>query len=277
MKTLLTIMIFKNEFLYNYLKEAPLPLAIERTFECIILSKNEFTHPILDIGCGEGIFSYILFDEKIDIGIDPNIKELERASKYGMYAELINCYGDKIDKPDKFFKTIFSNSVLEHIQDINPVLRTAYRLLDDDGVFYCTVPTNYFDKYSLIFQTLTFLHLKRLSEKFRVFFNKFWRHYHYYDIEGWTRLFNDNGFVVENSIGYCSKKFCLLNDALSYFSIYSLIIKKITNKWYLFKICRVLPAKFFNSLLKNRIKVDNSISNCGIVFFKLTKKRDSSS
>ena len=166
-------MIFKTDFLYNYIKEAPLPLAMERTFECKILSQQEFARPILDIGCGEGIFAYVLFDEKIDVGIDPDKNELKRALKYGMYKELINCYGDSIDKPDKFFKTIFSNSVLEHIQGINPVLKEAHRLLDDDGVLYCTVPTNYFDKYSLMFQFLTFLKLKKLSEKYKVFLISF--------------------------------------------------------------------------------------------------------
>ncbi len=99
-------MIFKTDFLYNYIKEAPLPLAIERTFECKILARQEFIHPILDIGCGEGIFAYVLFNENIDVGIDPDKKELKRALNYGMYKELINCFGDNIDKPDKFFKTI---------------------------------------------------------------------------------------------------------------------------------------------------------------------------
>lgn len=267
-------MIFKTDFFYKYIKEAPLPLAIERTFECKILSQQKFVHPILDIGCGEGIFSFILFDEKIDVGIDPVQKELKRALYYGMYDELLNCFGDKINKPDNFFNTIFSNSVLEHIRDINPVLKEANRLLDDDGVFYCTVPTNYFDKYSIIYQCLNFLRLKRLSEKYRIFFNKFWKHYHCYDRDGWEKLFRNNGFIVETSYGYCSKKFCLLNDVLSFFSLNSFIIKKMTNRWYLIKICKFLSAKFFNRVFKNRIKINADIPDSGIVFFKLIKKKE---
>ncbi len=265
-------MIFKTDFLYNYIKEAPLPLAIERTFECKILARQEFIHPILDIGCGEGIFAYVLFNENIDVGIDPDKKELKRALNYGMYKELINCFGDNIDKPDKFFKTIFSNSVLEHIQGINPVLKEAYRLLDDDGVFYCTVPTNYFDKYSLMFQFLTFLKLRQLSEKYRRFFNKFWKHYHYYDMDGWNKLFEDNGFIVVKSHGYCPKKICLLNDVLSFFSIYNFFVKKITNKWYLFKLSRILWAKVLYRILDKNINSE-PVAESGIVFFKLIKKR----
>ena len=38
---------FKNAFLEAYLNEAPVPLAFERAFECLILSQQEFPHPIL--------------------------------------------------------------------------------------------------------------------------------------------------------------------------------------------------------------------------------------
>src|SRR3569832_727232 len=109
---------FNDDFFKNLLMEATLPLAIERALECQILSKQEFKHPILDIGCGDGIFASRLFDEKIDVGIDPNERELEKAKTYNAYVELIKCYGNSIPKPSNYFNTIYSNSVMEHIQDI---------------------------------------------------------------------------------------------------------------------------------------------------------------
>jgi len=87
---------FKDNFFYNYVKVAPIPLALERSLECDILSKKTFARPILDIGCGEGIFARVLFDEKIDVGIDPNARELKRARELDAYDELIECFGDKI-------------------------------------------------------------------------------------------------------------------------------------------------------------------------------------
>src|SRR5947207_12297154 len=123
---------FKHNFFRNLLKEAPLPLAIERSLECQILFKEEFKHPVLDIGCGDGIFASILFDEKIDVGIDPNEMELERAKTYNIYVELIKCFGNAIPKPSRSFNTIFSNSVLEHIPDIESVLKEIHRLLSNE-------------------------------------------------------------------------------------------------------------------------------------------------
>ncbi len=264
-------MIFKKDFFYNYLRHAPIPLALERSFECQILSKQEFEHPVLDIGCGEGLFGYILFDEKIDLGIDPDERELQQAKDYRMYHELIRCFGDKIPKPDSSYKTIFSNSVLEHIPDIRPVLDEAHRLLDINGNFYITVPTSLFDHYSVINQVLVFFGLKGLAAKYRIFFNKFWRHYHYYDIPGWKKLLENSGFKVLNSQQYCKKGTAVMNDLLAPFSLVSFLSKKIFNRWYLFLPLRSMIAPLYYFLFKSHLNTDPHLSAGGIVFFHLKK------
>jgi SAM-dependent methyltransferase len=263
---------FKNNFFNNYLKEAPLPLALERSFECEILSKQKFIHPILDIGCGEGLFATILFNEKIDVGIDPDEKELKRAKDFNMYTELIKCFGNKIPKESCSFNTIFSNSVLEHIPDIEAVLKEAYRLLAADGNFYITVPTDRFDQYSVVNQLLKVLGLKKASLNFRKFFNSFWKHYHYYDLSGWKNLAERNGFKVVEMKEYESKSICLLNDFMTPFSVPSLIIKKIFNKWTLFPSVRTItlfPVRLFirHSLFTRNI----GIKEGGLIFIHLRK------
>ena len=78
---------FNNNYFINYLKETPVPLAYERAFECYILSKQKFKRPILDLGCGDGIFAKMLFDEKIESGLDPlsyELKYAKRTNKYEM-------------------------------------------------------------------------------------------------------------------------------------------------------------------------------------------------
>ena len=51
---------------YNYLCEAPLALATERYFECLIFFKKKFQPPILDLGCGEGIFAKKIVQYKLN-------------------------------------------------------------------------------------------------------------------------------------------------------------------------------------------------------------------
>lgn len=264
---------FRDNFFPNYLKHAPVPLALERSLECEILSKLEFKHPVLDIGCGDGLFAFILFDEEIDLGIDSDNRGLARAREYGIYQELIQCFGDAIPKEDKSFNTIFSNSTMEHMLNLEPVLKEAHRLLSDDGNFYITVPTDFFDKYTIVNCVLDKLGLKTLSKKYRVFFNKFWKHYHYYPVQEWINLFKKNGFKIAKTIEYGNRKTCLFDDFLVPLSVFSWLIKKISGRWTLLPQVRrafTYPVR----LLINKKAVEQAIgvSNGGLVFFNLQKK-----
>lgn len=262
---------FKTDFFYSYLKEAPLPLALERSFECEILSRQQFAHPILDIGCGEGLFAQILFDEKIDVGIDPDSRELSRAKDFDMYKQLICCFGNEIPGENESFNTILSNSVMEHIPDLGSVLKETYRLLADDGSVYITVPTNLFDQYSVINQLLLGVGLKGTANNYRKFFNGFWRHYHYYDVAGWRKLFSENGFEIVDSQQYCHKGVALLNDFLAPFCLFSFISKKMFNKWYLFKLSRSIIAPLYYAMFKSKLTIQKGLQTGGIVFFHLKK------
>lgn len=264
---------FNQEFLTAYLKQAPIPLALERVAECQILSAQEFKGPILDIGCGEGMFAQCLFSTPIDTGIDPNQKELERAATYQSYQELIACSGDNIPKNDGSYQTIFSNSVLEHIPDIEAVIAECHRLLADDGVFYVTIPTNYFEQYTWTYQVLSALRLTGLAKRYASFFNQFWRHYHCYTIDQWQQLFAKHGFDVAEQIEYGSKTFCLLNTFLTPFSLFSFLTKKRTNRWILWPKWRNFTARCYAKLLSGlqpslALKPGQA---GGLIFFKLKK------
>lgn len=263
---------FKKAFLEEYLNEAPVPLAFERAFECLILSQQIFDRPILDIGCGDGIFAKIVFDEKIDTGIDPLSHELESAKKYQMYNELIEAFGDNIPKPDGTYKTVFSNSVLEHIENLDPVLREINRVLMPGGSFYATIPTNYFEKYSGISKILNGIGLKDVALKYNTFFNKFWKHYHFYDKQGWTKKFERNGFNIANVTEYGAPKDCLFNDLWVPFTIPNFIVKKLFNRFFLLKPLRKLYSPIWTLILKKKVKIYPDLKNGGLIFFELTKK-----
>jgi SAM-dependent methyltransferase len=263
---------FKKDFLFNYLTEAPAALAIERSLECEILSKQDFQRSILDIGCGDGLLAFILFDEKIDVGIEPNEKELERAKEYGMYKELIQCHGNDIPKETGSFNTIFSNSVLEHIPELQPVLKEVHRLLAPEGRFYITVPTDMFDKYSILYQLLSLFRLNNLAERYREFFNKFWKHFHCYKKEDWEKIWRDSGFEVIESKEYNSKIICLINDFLVPFAFLSFIAKKIINRWIISPNLRKIYIYPFYLIVRDLIKRYEDGKKEGIIFFSLKKK-----
>ncbi len=262
-----------NVILKSYIENTPLALAFERFVEAKIYSELNFQKPILDIGCGEGLFVKLAFSEKFETGIDPNSRELARAKELGGYKELIQCWGDKIPKPDSSYQTVISNSVLEHIPDVLPVFREAFRVLSPGGRFYLTVPTNMFDKYSIIYQTLSLLGLKKLAAKYSQFFNSFWKHYHYYETEGWLNLAESAGFQVEKSQTYNSKGYCLLNDFLAPFGLFGMITKKIFNRWTLAPWLRGVIFSPIIPISRKLLNGAEHAQNGGLLFVSLQKPR----
>ena len=261
----------RSEVVTDYVGHAPLALTFERVMECRILNAQQFVQPVLDIGCGEGLFAKILFADKIDTGIDPNPRELERARELGGYVELIQCEGDAIPKPDAHYQTIFSNSVLEHIPDLSPVLKEAYRLLAPGGRMYITVPSDRFDQYTWISQGLATFGLNSLLRQFSNFFNRFWAHHHFYTPERWAQLARDANFEVVEVYTYAPIQVCLLNSLLVPFSIPALLTKKLLNRWTFFpKLRRIL---LYPVIALGRI-VLRGAEHCedgGLVFLSLRK------
>jgi ubiquinone/menaquinone biosynthesis C-methylase UbiE len=262
----------KKEFLYTYLEKAPIALAIERTFECEILSKQKFQRPVLDIGCGDGVFASVLFLDKIDTGLDADVKELKKSQESGMYKELINGFANNISKSNESYATVFSNSVLEHIQDIDAALNEIYRILQSNGTLFVTVPTNLFDHYSIIYQILSGVRWYSLAQHYQKFFNKFWRHYHYYTRNEWITLFEKHNFFTKAVIEYGKKKDCLFNNLMVPLSIPNYLTKKIVNRYFLIPYFRRFYAHLMCKMMKKRIKIDPELKDGGLIFFELIKQ-----
>jgi SAM-dependent methyltransferase len=262
---------FHQDILERYLGLAPIPLAFERTLEARIYQRHGFRRPILDIGCGEGLFAKVVFAERIDTGVDPNPREIERARALEAYDELIECKGDAIDKPDGHYHTVLSNSVLEHIPDIEPVFHEAHRLLARGGKFYVTVPSHRFEEYSVVNQLLCAFGSRALAARYRAFFNRFWRHYHCYHPEEWSALARRAGFTISEIHTYGTKRVCLLNDFLAPFSIISFVIKKLANRWVLLPRLRRLVMTPVAAAGRWMLEGAENAPDGGLVFMELTK------
>ena len=266
---------YKDDLLWHYMSVTPLALAFERYLECKIYLDKPFEHPILDLGCGDGLFSYILFDENIDTGVDLNDDELACAKKLNCYDELICCPGDKIPRPDGHFRTIFSNSVLEHIKPLEPVLKEAHRLLSPDGRFYLTVPSIYFEQYTTINQILLKIGLSRAASWYRTFCsNHIWRQYHYHTLQDWESLVSGFGFEVVDSFTYDKKMNCLLNNCLYPFGILGFLNKRLFKRWVLFPAVRRILMLPIYAISKYLFTTDTIHDNGGLVFLELKKVKN---
>ena len=266
----MTDSLFRSGSLANYIACAPLALAFERTLECRILSQQRFDRPILDLGCGDGLFARVLFAESVDTGIDPSEQELRKADKTGIYRELIQCPGSAIPKPDGSYRTVFSNSVLEHIPDLLPVLAEVHRILAPGGSFYFTVPADNFEIWSAVNQVLLALGLENQSMKYRQCFNRFWKHYHAYPDSRWKEMAEQAHFEAANTFRYNPPRVALGNDILSFFALPSMLFNRIVGRWVLSPLLRRIVLRPFYSLFDSWLSPAEHAKGC-LVFVQAVK------
>ena len=97
----------------------------------------------LDLGCGDGLLTRIVLDgvgHRELVGVEPDPAEASLAEQLGVYSAVHVVGGDTVPEPDGSFDWVLSNSVLEHIDGIEPVLAEVSRLLRPDGELILTVP-----------------------------------------------------------------------------------------------------------------------------------------
>ncbi len=242
---------FKNgNITLDYLSCVPAALAIERLIECHILESKNFIRPVLDIGCGDGLFAKVLFADQIDEGLDYDASETARAAASGKYLHLTTDSATQMPFPEASFATVFSNSVLEHIPEVERVVNEAFRVLKPGGIFYFTVPSPLFEEQALPHRLLCALGLKNQAAAFGKAYNAFWRHYNVYDLEGWCSMASDAGFQIQEAFSYCPANAARLNDLLAPLAFPSAITRRIFNRWVLLPKLRrafLLPiAKIIN-------------------------------
>jgi len=263
--------IFRNNFLRRYLDLAPAALAVERAVECDILKEREFNRPILDIGCGDGIFAAILFDEKLDTGIDLDPAEIARAERQDAYRELLVCAGDKIPKPDQAYNTVLSNSVIEHIPDLMPVLKEAHRLLAPNGQLFLTIPTDRLEHNSLPARIFNLFGATGLETRYGAFHNRFWQHYNVHSRAGWRELFAAAGFQVDDERLYASPNFSSFYDLLMPCALPSMAAKRLFGRWFLLPGLRRHYAGLVYWLIAGIFRSLKKEAGSSLVFYALRK------
>src|SRR4030065_1888096 len=111
-----------KDYLWLNLRDLPYFRAMLRAVEAQFYQAFELPAPTLDLGCGDGHFASITFDRKLEIGLDPWSGPIHQAARAGGYLSLVQADGGRMPFPDEHFASALSNSVLEHIPQVQGVL-----------------------------------------------------------------------------------------------------------------------------------------------------------
>jgi len=231
-----------DDFLWLHLKDLPafraLLRAVEARFYQDLLPLQE---PVLDVGCGDGHFASVAFPRPLAAGIDPAGGVLGEAQERGAYRVLARSQGDALPFADGCFATVISNSVLEHIPAVEPVLAEIARVLcspqgeagADGGRFIFCVPSDHFTELLFFTQLFRRLKLEGAARAYERYFNHISRHHHCDGEDVWQVRLEASGLQLVDSFYYFSARALHALDLGHYFGLPSLIAKKILGRWVL--------------------------------------------
>jgi SAM-dependent methyltransferase len=158
----------------------------------------------LDLGCGDGILTDILLSAtgpRRLVGVDPDPLEVEAARKFSFYERAHVAPGDNIPEPDGAFDFVLSNSVLEHIPDLEPTIAEVSRLLRPGGKFLFTVPAPPFHENlsgPLLPNVTRASYLETLDRRIA--------HFNYLSSRQWNDLAAAHGLTIEACLGYFDRR-----------------------------------------------------------------------
>lgn len=166
------------------------PVALWRAIELRVVAEETFERPILDVGCGDGLIADVLFDEEapIEVGFDPWLDQLRQARNSGAYRHVDLAAGHRLPYPDAAFATAFSNSVLEHIPDVAPVVAEVGRVLRPGGRFIFTVPSDAFRELLEGYASAMEAGDPAAAEAYAEGIDRWLDHFHYHSPDEWREL-----------------------------------------------------------------------------------------
>lgn len=223
-----------KDYLSEYLTLAPVALALVRAIECRVLSQVPFERPILDLGCGDGVFAQVFFDqEPVEVGLDRSLAELKLAARTGRYRQLVAASADAIPCPNGAFATIFSNGVLEHVDDLAGSLAEVARVLRPGGRLILTVPTRHSNDLLAGSRLLRRAGLNRLAAAYARWHNTLFAHRNLFDLPEWERQLRAVGLDMIMYKWYNSPVTVAVHDALLLLSLPSALWKHWLGRWVL--------------------------------------------
>lgn len=214
-----------KDFLFLQISDLPYFRALLRAIESTYYQDLPLPAPILDVGCGDGHFASLTFDQKIDVGLDPWHGPIHEARACAAYRGLVEADGARTPFPSDYFASGFSNSVLEHIPHIDAVLEETQRVLRRGAPFYFCVPNpRYLSELSIS---------RLLGRGYTEWFRKISRVAHADEPDVWKRRLEQAGFELVRWWHYFSPASMRVLEWGHYFGIPSVVARTLTGRWIL--------------------------------------------
>jgi SAM-dependent methyltransferase len=226
----------------QYFPYTPTALCIKECARLEVLRQHDCPEPILDVGCGDGLFTRIAFSGREVWGIDIDASEGRHAHNTQAYAQVILGDITRARLPQDFFGSCVANCSMEHVPRIEDALKNIRRSLRPGADAFLFVPNKEWASHMLLPRALRALGMPTLASAVQQKVDSVFKHHHLYDQEGWTRLVRDAGFEVISSNPALSTGTTVAFELFLVPSLLGLINKKLTSRWTNFPGLRKLAS-----------------------------------
>lgn len=215
----------------RYFPYAPTALAIKECIRLAALRPYACDGPILDVGCGDGLFARLAYGSAEVWGIDINADEGRLAQASRVYSQIVLADITRAFLPNGFFSTCIANCSLEHVPRIDAALRNIRGSLRPGGRAFLFVPNRDWAAHFLSVRVLSALGVPSLGRMIQQGIDDIFRHEHLYDEAGWRRVVEDAGFAVDEIVPVGSTASTVAFEIFLVPSLAGLLNKKLTTRW----------------------------------------------
>ncbi len=214
-----------HDYLWDQLRQLPYFRGLLRAVESRYYRDLPVVAPVLDLGSGDGVFAQQTFAKPLDVGIDPFTSPTYGEIIQKGHKAISIAAGAAMPFPTGSFQTVISNSVLEHIPNLEPVIAETFRVLRPGGHFLFCSPSDCFDRW--------FIGGALFGAAYRNFFQRISRHHHCDSPATWQARLERQGFEVERIWYYFSPHALRTLELGHYFGAPSLITRRLFGEWVL--------------------------------------------
>jgi len=254
-----------RDWLREYVAVAPVALALLRAIECREVAVQPLESPLLDLGCGDGVFGQVLYGSQPQVGLDYSLRELRTCQSRRVYRSLVRGDMARLPFSDDHFRTVFSNGVLEHVMGLEAGLGEVRRVLQPDGHLVMTVPTMQDELEMSGAALLRWLGWQRGAQAYADIYNRAFGQINVHDVDGWREMMARAGLEVVSYRAYAGPGVFRLHDLTMPLGLPNHLCKVLTGRWVLWPSWRRLVVVPIWERLLRRLYLDEASPGCSLL------------
>ncbi|MBI5190028.1 MAG: class I SAM-dependent methyltransferase [Nitrospirae bacterium] len=170
----------------------------------------DIKRPVLDLACGDGVFTQSVFGAQFEAGFDLYEPDLRKAKANGSHKSLTRASAYEAPYKTGSFGTVISVCAIEHMPEIDRVLGEVGRVLAPGGRFIFTVPSVYFGGGLLTPAIYKMFGLNSMAARYADRKNARSQHYHVLPVAEWERRIGLAGMDIKSHMYVIDERELLL-------------------------------------------------------------------